>query len=87
MEDTSTLVERALREAMAELDDLHVTSTNVPRSVTIEFWRGIAERATERADTVQEELDEHGESDPPDDDDAFDGDEDGGDLDDEESED
>lgn len=65
MEDTRTLVDRALQEAMSYLDDLRVTSADVPRSTTIEFWQGLAERATERAELVQEELDEHGESDPP----------------------
>lgn len=73
MEDTRTLVDRALAEAMTYLDDLRVTSADVPRSTTIEFWQGLAERATERAELVQEELDEHGESDPPDEPGALDG--------------
>lgn len=61
------VVEEALERAMRDLDDLPVTSAKVSRTVTIEFWRGLAERATERADLVQEELDEHGESEPPED--------------------
>jgi hypothetical protein len=65
MEDSRTPVDRALQEAMEYLEDLHITSSEVPRELTIEFWRSLAEQASERAACIQEELDEQGESAPP----------------------